>query len=124
MKKYNNYQLVWVLVIIVVLMAIIKILFGYRGEEIPSLPVNVPPTVTPTGATKSAKILEVDETKYPLWSELPYPGTGFVVEKYIAPKVLLVQLNGATKLSATKDINVWLAGFGDAGKGHKLEFGN
>lgn len=124
MKKYNNYQIVWVLVIVVVIMAILKIFFGYRGEETTPLPVYITPTVIPTTATSEAKLLQVDETKYPLWSELPYPGNGFTVEKYTAPKVLLVQLNGATKLSATKDINVWLAGFGDAGKGHKLEFGN
>jgi len=124
MKKNNNYQIVWILVIIVVIMAILKIFFGYQGEEITPLPAYIAPTVIPTTATSEAKILQVDETKYPLWSELPYPGNGFTVEKYTTPKVLLVQLNGATRQHATTAINVWLGTFGDAGKGHKLEFGN
>jgi hypothetical protein len=64
----------------------------------------------------------VDETKYPLWQEVPYSGEGFVIEGYASPKVLKVQLTGATELQATKDVNVWLGAFGEAGKGHKIEF--
>lgn len=127
-KPGNNYQLIWILLAVVVVMAIIKIKYGWKGEVTAPLPENLIPTETvtviPTEVTVGATVLKVDETKYPLWQELPYSGDGFLIDKYAAPKVLAVQLNGATRLQATTAINVWLKSFGDAGKGHKIEFEN
>ena len=106
-------------------MSVVKIKYGYRGGEvILQTPTVIPTTVaaTPTVATSAAEVLRVDETKYPLWQELPYSGEGFVVEKYTAPKTLLVQQDGISTSSATRAIKTWLATFGEAGKGHKIEF--
>jgi hypothetical protein len=139
-ESEKNYKLIWVLLAIVIIMSTVKIKYGYRGEATPTatqlggqatptatqLGGQATPTetvvVTPTVSTESAVVLDVDETKYPLWAKVPYSGNGFTVEKYIAPKVLLVQLEGAASSSATKAVNEWLRAFGDAGKGHKLEF--
>jgi hypothetical protein len=130
MKNENSgkYGVIFFLILVVLVMAVIKIKYGYRGGEITPPPTSPVPTetitATPTESTSGATIMQVDETKYPLWAELPYLGTGFTVEKYTAPKVLLVQLEGVATQSATKAINVWLGTFGNAGKGHKIEFTN
>jgi len=126
-KTENNYQLVWVLLAIVVVMSVIKIRYGWKGGETAPLPTTIPvPTViaTPTVATNGAEVLKVDETKYPLWQEVPYSGNGFLIDKYVAPKTLAVQLSGASTQSATKAINAWLATFGEAGRSHKIVFEN
>jgi hypothetical protein len=128
-ESEKNYKLIWVLLAIVIIMSTVKIKYGYRGEEGGAIttPTIIPTetvVITPTVSTESAIVLDVDETKYPLWAKVPYSGNGFTVERYIAPKVLLVQLEGAASISATKAVNAWLKTFGEAGKGHKIEFGN
>jgi hypothetical protein len=125
MKEIYRLRVIIVLALIVVILSILKIKYGWKEENGLIIPANTTPTitVTPTETATAAAILKVDETKYPLWDRLPYPGDGFVVKRYTAAKTLLVELDGASTLSATKAINVWLKGFGDAGKGHKLEFG-
>ena len=116
------------LILMVIAMAVIKIKYGWKGGITVPQSSNLTPTetvtATPTEATGGATVLKVDVTKYPLWEELPYSGNGFLIDKYVAPKTLAVQLSGASKSSATKAINVWLGTFGDAGKGHKIEFEN
>jgi hypothetical protein len=127
-ENINKYGVVFGLILIVIVLAVIKVKYGWKGETTVPLPSNLVPTetitATPTEATSTAEVLKVDETKYPLWEQLPYSGKGFLIDKYVAPKVLAVQLSGASTPSATKAINVWLKSFGDAGKGHKIEFEN
>jgi hypothetical protein len=129
MKNENvrKYGVVYFLILIVVIMSIIKIKYGWKNGENPPPPTATPTetiSATPTVATGGAEVLKVDVTKYPLWDQLPYSGDGFLIDKYVAPKTLAVQLSSASSSSATKAINVWLKGFGGAGKGHKIEFEN
>lgn len=127
-ENIEKYGVVFFLIVIVLVLAIVKIKYGWKESSITPTPEKLVPTqsleITPTVATSAAEVLKVDESKYPLWEQLPYSGDGFLVDKYVAPNVLAVQLNGITKTEATKAINVWLKGFGDAGKGHKIEFEN
>jgi hypothetical protein len=126
-ETVKKYEVVFFLILVVVVLTVVKIKYGWRGEEAPPLPTAVPTeaiVVTPTVATSGAIVVKVDETKYPLWQDVPYSGDGFLIDKYLAPKVLGVQLEGASTSSATKAVNAWLKTFGDAGKGHKIEFEN
>jgi hypothetical protein len=128
-KTENNYGLVWVLLVIVVVMTVVKIKYGWRGSST-VLPLSTPVptevliTAVPTEASSGAAVLKVDETKYPLWQDVPFSGDGFLIDRYAAPKVLAIQLQGASTSSATKAVNAWLKTFGEAGKGHKLIFEN
>lgn len=126
-ETIKKYEVVVFLILVVVVLTVVKIKYGWRGETTTSLPTAMPTeiiTATPTEATGGAIVIKVDETKYPLWQEVPYSGDGFLIDKYLAPKVLGVQLEGASSTSATKAVKAWLATFGDAGKGHKIEFEN
>lgn len=122
---YRLRMVIW-LALIVVGLSILKIKYGWKEENTTVQPTITQPTITkePTKIVSSPAILKVDEEKYPLWDQLPYPGDGFVVKRYASPKVLLVELEKATTESATRAIKVWLEGFGDAGKGHKIQFEN
>lgn len=126
MKEIYRLRAIIFLALMVVILSILKIKYGWKGEENIAIPTTIIPTMTavPTNIATSPAILKVDEEKYPLWDQLPYPGDGFVIKRYTAPKVLLVELDRATTTSASRAIKVWLEGFGDSGKGHKIEFGN
>lgn len=124
-KEIYRLRVIFILALVVVVLSVLKISYGWKTGENPPLPtIVITPIITaiPTETATAPAILEVDETKYPLWDRLPYPGDGFVVKKYVSAKVLLVELDGVSTSSATKAVNVWLKSFGDAGKGHKLEF--
>ena len=127
-KELYRLRIIIFLVITIIVLSVVKIRYGWKGEtetwQTEPNQKTVLPTITsePTKTATTPAVLQVDEEKYPLWDRLPYPGEGFVVKRYSAPKVLYVTLDGATTTSATKAINVWLDGFGGLGKGHKLEF--
>jgi len=114
MKKINfkKYGLVFVLIVIVIVLSILKLLYANKGEQI----VIQSPTPIPTVAVKKAV-----NKNYPLESELPYQGNGFLIEKYVAPMTLNLKLTTATQQQAAKDITVWLDSFGEAGSGHIVE---
>ena len=111
----KKYQVIVFLVLITVIMMVMKILYGYKGEnkivdkQTQIIPTPAPePTPTPN--------------EYPIQAQLPYQGKGFVVESYVAPMTLKVVLNKVSTSSATKAINIWLESLGDVGSGHIVEF--
>ncbi len=126
-KEIYRLRVIFFLALIVVVLSVVKVKYGWKNnntETYTPTVENVIPTVTiePTKTATEPAVLQVNEEKYPLWDRLPYPGNGFVVRRYSAPKVLYVTLDGTSTPSATKEINVWLSGFGELGEGHKLEF--
>jgi len=112
-EKLEKYQVIVFLVLVVVVMGVIKIKYGYKGGG-DAEPITMP---TPT-ATEEEKF----EKDYPLWQLLPYQGKGFVAEKYIDIRTLLVKAEGVGESVAVKAIGMWLEGLGEAGADHKIQF--
>lgn len=110
MKKY---WLIVVLSMVAVGMGIVKISY--------QLPVNsdqleeIIPTTVPTPTTTS-----IDEADYPLWRLLPYSEVGFVVDRYIEPLTLMVEIQGLDKLIVAEAIGKWMTENGVNPETHKI----
>jgi hypothetical protein len=118
-KKLERYQIIVCLLLIILIMSLIKIKYGYKGKTTEQTKPNPSVTLVPT-----LKKEEINTSDYPLWKQLPYQGEGFIVDRYIAPKTLAVRAKGLDKILVAKAIGVWLEAFGDLGKDHKIQFEN
>lgn len=116
-KRKGKYGIIWILVGIIVMMTVIKIKYGYRGND-----DQVVPTPTIQSYNNLAKPTGINYNDYPLWRLLPYQGVGFIVDRYIAPKTLVVKIKGVDSKIVGKAVLEWLKAQGEAGEGHKLQF--
>lgn len=113
-KNWKQYQGVFFLIIVVLLLTFFKIKYrNVKWEEGPAL---ITPTVMPTRAP------EINEN-YPLWNEIPFEGKGFVVDHYAEPLVLTVSIeNLKDKKIVTEEIYNWMRDNKVATESHKLVF--
>ena len=113
-KKWKQYQGVFFLIIVVLLLTFFKIKYrNVKWEEGPAL---ITPTVMPTRAP------EINEN-YPLWNEIPFEGKGFVVDHYAEPLVLTVSIeNLKDKKIVTEEIYNWMRDNKVATESHELRF--
>lgn len=117
MKEIKKYQVIVVLIVIIILMIGLKIKYGVvtYSEDTSGL-------ITPTTRelpTPTEKILDPD---YPLLDLLPYPGRGFIVDRYTAPLTLVVKIKGLDRTLVIKEIDEWFEGLGVATESHKIRF--
>lgn len=114
MKKLKRFQLVAVLLVILAFLIFVKWKYGYKeGENNIETPAISPwPTI----------VVKKDGADYELWEQLPYQGTGFVVEKYVGPKELSIKVQGIDKKIVEKKVIEWLEGQNVATESYKLEF--
>jgi|GEM_PF-3453193 len=100
MKKLKRFQLVVVLLVILAAMILVRWKYGYKeGENVTETPIISPwPTI----------VVKKEGSDYELWEQLPYQGTGFVVEKYVGPKTLEVTVKGVDKKIAKEKVMEWL----------------
>lgn len=114
MKKLKRFQLVIFLLVVLLVMMLVKWKYGYREEE----NMDKPPIISPWPTI----VVKKDEMDFELWEQLPYRGTGFVVEKYVGPKTLEVTIKGVDKKIVEKKVFEWLIEQNVATESYKLVF--
>jgi len=111
MKFFGRYWVILILCLTVIGMAVVKTKFGFKGKyvaEIIPQPTEIPkPTLVPG---------------FEVLGLLPYSGTGFVIDKYLAPNELNVKIKGIDQKLATKMVFKWLEENKVATESYKLKF--
>lgn len=115
-KEIYKLRVVIILAIVAVLMAATR--FKYRNYQWPETqPIaQVSPTTMPSPTPTVAK-----EIVYPLYDLLPYKGSNFIVNSYVAPYTLSVVTSGNIK-AITKEVNAWMIKNKIATESHNLIF--
>jgi hypothetical protein len=83
-------------------MAVVKVKYGFNGEEIVVEP-------TPTDTQLDVQAIPTLIPGFELLNKIPYQGTGFVVEKYINPNELAIKIKGIDKKLAERMVYKWIA---------------
>lgn len=105
-------------------MTIIKLVYGYKGGETPQpkneVTVNEPVALPTEEPTPVASASAEDVKDYPLWQKLPYSGDGFVIDRYAAPKTLVVKSRAVDKKLVLQEVMLWLTNQGVGLTSHKI----
>lgn len=120
-KEIYKLRVVIILAIVAVLMAATR--FKYRNYQWPTPTASqlgeqtagqASPTIVPTPTV-------IKEEVYPLYDLLPYKGSNFIVNSYVAPYTLSVVTSGNIK-AITKEVNAWMIKNKVATESHNLIF--
>ncbi|MCX6726956.1 MAG: hypothetical protein NTY75_04110 [Candidatus Shapirobacteria bacterium] len=110
MKFFGKYWVILILCLVVIGMATVKTKFGFKGKyvvEIVPQPTEIPkPTLVPG---------------FEVLNFLPYQGVGFVVDRYLGPNELAVQIKGIDKKLAEKMVFEWMKENKVATESYKLK---
>jgi len=112
MKFVKKYWIVLLLCVVVIIMAIIKANYGYNTETSNTKQVT---RIEPTEKPKPTLI-----PGFELLDKIPYQGTGFVIDKYLAPNELNVKIKGIDKKLAEKMVYEWILSNNIATESYKL----
>lgn len=118
MKALYKYWIILALCLIVIIMAVVKVKYGYSGQEETSnqKPVTrIEPTQTTTPEPTLIPGFEVI-------NKIPYQGTGFTVDRYLNPNELVVKVKGIDKQLAEKMVFEWLTENKVATESYRLKF--
>jgi hypothetical protein len=115
MKFLGKYWIILLLCLVVVGMAVVKTKYGFNDKNF----VLVVPTPTniPTGVPSPTFIPGFEMLNF-----LPYQGVGFVVDRYLGPNELAVQIKGIDKKLAEKMVFKWIENNKVATGSYKLKF--
>ena len=115
-KEIYKLRVVIILAIVAVLMGATR--FKYRNYQWPE--VQPIAEISPTSMPSPTPTL-VKEEVYPLYTLLPYKGSNFTVNSYVAPYTLSVVTSGNIK-AITKEVNAWMIKNKVATESHNLIF--
>jgi len=118
MKTKNKYGVYVILIGMIMLLATLKMKYAnIDNKEVTNIPIPTTTVPTPTVTKLGGTDFEID---YPVWQKLPYQGDGFVVDRYVAPKTLVVKTNEKDRSMVEKEIIEWLEGLGVSPESHKI----
>lgn len=117
----RKYQVIIWLSFVVVIMTVIKLTYQAPVVVDELRVVEIVPSVTPTPTVADTSGDEKDDN-YPLWNLLPYKGTGFTVDHYVSPGVLVVYLEGIEKNKAKMLVEGWMESNGAGSSSQTIEW--
>lgn len=87
---------------------LIKLKYGYQPGEYSETTLTdrqfkLAPTITPTAVPTKTQA----EKDYPLIDLLPYKGAGFVIDRYVLPKVIAIKAKGMDQELVKEEVAKW-----------------
>ncbi len=102
---FRKYLLIIVLLAVAIIMILVKV--KYKDYEWVDGQSSLNLSVTPTVTLKPTKPIDPE---YPLWQELPYQGNGFIVDRYLDKRTVVVIPKGLDDKIVEKEVWEWFEG--------------
>ena len=115
----KKYGLITVLTVVAILMVMVKL--SNKNKDWSEETMALTPSPTPTNIPSPTPTMIINED-YPLWQQLPYEGEGFVIDRYVDKKTVVVQRKGLDKKIVEQGVYEWFDKNNVATEGMKIKW--